>query len=194
MRTTFKITILLIILGCSTKDKPILENTKSPGIQVLDNKSKQNKVEILLLTNVITHHFSSSTSKDTFKIRLIGKTITESKFEFEIKTSHGLVIHFETYPSYYLVGYGLDPNANEIEQSEYIGGRISKFFDEENFRQPAISKDELFDEDYSNKEIWDDIKSDSTSVKFAYLIGEEGNGQIAYSKKLKKVVTIFSCC
>jgi hypothetical protein len=110
------------------------------------------------------------------------------------KTNQGLVLHHRSFPSNYLIGYGLDKNASETEREEYIKSRISKFFDEENFQQPAISKDEKFDEDYSIKEIWDDIKSDTTAVRFEYLIAEESHGIIAYSKQFKRVVTIFSCC
>jgi hypothetical protein len=132
--------------------------------------------------------------KDTFKIKITGQSITDGTFEFEIITNNGIVIHHETYPSYYLIGYGLENNATEADKAEFIKKRIVKFFEEENFHTPAISKDEKFDEDYSDKEFWEDIKSDSTAVSFGYLIGEESNGQIAYSKRLKKVITIFSCC
>lgn len=192
MRITFKILILLTILNCSNKDTTPFDNKTVEDIPA-ENKSNHYQ-DTLHLTNVTTHYFSSSIVKDTFKLTLTGQTITDGKLEFEIKTNYGLVIHYETYPSYYLIGYGLDDTATEIQKREYIKGRLLSFFNEENFRQPAISKDEIFDEDYSNKDVWDDIKSDTTSVKFEYLIGEESHEQIAYSKKLKKVVTTFSCC
>lgn len=192
-----KIQLLIIglsaILGCSTKDTGTSSDEERDQ-DTSDIHSNQDRTEILFLKNVIAHHFSSPTVKDTFKIKLTGQTITEGTVEFEIKTNYGLVIHYENYPSYYLIGYGLDSNASETEKADYIKNRILRFFDEENFQQPAILKNEIFEVDYSDREVWEDIKSDSTAVKFDYLIGEEGNGRIAYSKKLKKVVTIFSCC
>lgn len=195
MRTHFKILTLLIVLSCSTRDSKTFDNASFVGDQAPSSiLPGQQKVDVPLLTNVVTHHFSSPSFKDTFKIRLTGRSITEATVAFEIKTNHGLVIHYATYPSYYLIGYGLDNEASEIDKAAYIRSRFLKLFDEENFRQPAIFEDEEFDADYSDAEIWEDIKSDTTAVKFEYLIGEESYNQIAYSKKLKKVVTIFSCC
>ena len=194
MRTSFKILTLLTVLSCSTKDTKTVDQKPLQDTQTLVNKTNLDKQEKLLLANVMTHYFSSPTIKDTFKIVLSGHTIIDSNFEFEIKTNYGLVIHNEIYPSSYLIGYGLDPNASETEQAEYIKNRVLTFFEEENFRQPAIEKDELFDADYSDLEVWNDIKADSTAVKFISLVGEEGIGHIAYSKKLKRVVMIFSCC
>lgn len=191
MRTSLRILALLTILSCSVKDKTV--DTKiTQGLQA-DSTPKDAK-DTILLQNVVAHYFSSPIAKDTFRITLTGQTINNGTVEFDIQTYQGLVIHYRTFPSYDLIGYGLDNNASEPEKEEYIKSRISNFFEEENFRQPAISKNDKFEEDYSNKEIWDDIGSDTTAVTFEYLIGEESFGRIAYSKKLDKVVTIFSCC
>jgi len=189
-----KIQLLLIVglftcLGCSTH-----ESRTSDRDQESVRVTRMNQVEALLLSNVVTRNFSSPTVKDTFKIKLTGKTITEGKVEFEIKTNDGLVIHYSTFPASYLIGYALDENASEHEQAEYIKTRIAQFFDTENFQQPAISAGETFDADYSEKPVWDDIKSDTTAVAFGYLVGEEAYVRIAYSKKLRRVVTIFGCC
>jgi hypothetical protein len=192
MRTNFKILTLLAFLSCSTKETKTVGDTTSQANQT-DNEIKL-KEDTLLLANVVTHYFSSPIIKDTFRIKLTGQTVDKGTVEFEIKTSSGLIIHYEKYPSYYLIGYGLESYASEEEKTQYIRDRVLTFFSEENFRQPAIAKDVQFDGDYSDKEIWDDIKSDSTAVKFEYLIAEESQAQIVYSKRLKKVVTIFSCC
>jgi hypothetical protein len=80
------------------------------------------------------------------------------------------------------------------DTEKYMRNRVKEFFDEKNFNYPAIKQDEVFDEDYSDMEIWNDIKSDRTAIGFYYLIGEEDGRTIAYSKKTKKVVMYFNCC
>ena len=93
-----------------------------------------------------------------------------------------------------LLDYGIKDDPTSSETEDYIKNRIDNFFNEDNFHQPAISKNDSYEEDYSKKDIWDDISSDETSVGFYYLIGEENGRHVAYSKKLKKVVVYFNCC
>jgi hypothetical protein len=104
------------------------------------------------------------------------------------------VILDEVFPSTSFLNYGLNDSPTEKEKQEYIKSRIDKFLNEDNFRQPAIMTESAFDEDYSVKEIWDDIISDQTSIGFYYLIGEEDGRHIAYSKKSKTVVLYYNCC
>lgn len=113
---------------------------------------------------------------------------------FQIVDENGIEILTEKYPANYLIGYGLDPGATIEEQENYIKKRVDEFFKGENFISPAIELESKFDEDESDYQIWNDIKSDSTAVGFLYLIGEESIKSIAYSKKMKKVVVYFSCC
>ena len=80
------------------------------------------------------------------------------------------------------------------KERKYIKDKLDKFFNEDNFHQPAIAANDSFDEDYTKKEIWDDIISDRTAIGFYYLIGEEDGRHIAYSKKLGKVVLYYNCC
>ena len=63
-----------------------------------------------------------------------------------------------------------------------------------NFINPAIAADDKFEADYSDKEIWDDIKSDPTAIGFYYMLGEEDGRRIAFSKKTGKVLMYFNCC
>jgi hypothetical protein len=71
---------------------------------------------------------------------------------------------------------------------------LREFFGEKNFLAPAIKENENFDSDYSDKNIWFDIREDRTATGFSYSIGEEDSRKIAFSKKLKKVVLYFNCC
>jgi hypothetical protein len=140
------------------------------------------------------HNFSSIVDKDTFKITVYGKSLNDGKFRFQIVASSGKPILDETYETTRLLDYSLKANATDIEIEDHIKARIDKFFNEDNFNQPAISRDATFDEDYSEREIWDDLVADQTAVGFYYLIGEEDIRRIAFSKKLGKVVMYYNCC
>lgn len=100
----------------------------------------------------------------------------------------------ETFPASMFLDYGLKGNASDNDKEEHIKRRIDKFFNTDNFHQPAIEKNDTYDEDYTFREIWDDIISDQTSIGFDYLIGEEGHRFIVYSKNQKKIVTYYNCC
>jgi hypothetical protein len=139
--------------------------------------------------------FSDNKEKDEFLIYVIGETIYEGTAIFQITNQKGVVIHKENFPAHFLIGYGFTGDRNSVrEMEEYIVERLNDFFDEQNFIYPAIRSEENFDEDYSNKEIWEDIQSDPTAIGFYYLIGEEDGRRIAYSKKNGKVVMYHNCC
>ena len=149
-----------------------------------------------LLESKITHEFSSSVSKDTFKIKAVGSNLLKANIIFTISSSSGTEIYSASFLAIDLINEGLPKGigASRKDQEKYILKRIREFFDEKNFCQPAIKDNEEFDVDYSNKYIWMDIKADKAAIGFYYLIGEEDNRKIAYSKKSKKVVLYFNCC
>ena len=144
----------------------------------------------------IAHEFSSSLSKDTFRIKVVGVNLLKANIIFTIRSSSGTEIYSATFQAIDLINEGLPKGigAPKKDQEKYILKRIREFFDEKNFCQPAIKDNEEFDEDYSSKDIWMDIKSDKTAIGFKYLMGEEDNRKIAYSKKSRKVVLYFNCC
>ena len=114
---------------------------------------------------------------------------------FKIIDFEGAEILNETYPSNVLIsGYIFDEKSTSKKLEEYIKKRVSEFFKEDNFSNPALSVDSKFDSDYSDKKNWTDIKSDSSAVGFYYLIGLENGCRISYSKKQKQVLKYFCCC
>jgi len=149
----------------------------------------------ILLKNIVYKVFSNPNKKDKFTISIIGESILEGEMVFKIITFDGTEILNETYPSNVLINrYIFDEKSTNKELEEYIKKRVSEFFKEGNFSIPALSIDSDFDSDYSDKKIWDDIKSDSTSIGFYYLIGLENGCKISYSKKQRKVLNYFCCC
>ena len=178
---------LLLGLSCSTKT-----DTQTKDINVGQTEVKI--IDTVLYKSETLHYFSSTTDKDSFAIIVTGPSIKDGQFRFQITTKDRQLILDESYETTMLLDHGLKGNPTDNEIEEYIKARIDKFFDESNFHQPAISKTDIFDEDYGKKEIWDDIRGDQTSVGFYYLIGEEDGRQIAFSKKLGKVVLYYNCC
>jgi hypothetical protein len=149
----------------------------------------------ILLKNIVYKVFSNPNKKDKFTISIIGESILEGEMVFKIITFDGTEILNETYPSNVLINrYIFDEKSTNKELEEYIKKRVSEFFKEGNFSIPALSIDSDFDSDYSDKKIWDDIKSDSTSIGFYYLIGLENGCKISYSKKQRKDLNYFCCC
>jgi hypothetical protein len=147
----------------------------------------------ILYRNNFVHEFSDNVKKDSFNIYIKGKTLLGGHVKFEIKNTAGQILLNESFKAIFLLGDGVNPDLSDKEKEDFIKKRINEFFNEIRFFQPAIT-DQDFNEDFSDKEIWSDIKSDKTAIGFYYLIGEEDGRQIAYSKKLGKIVMYFNCC
>ena len=152
-------------------------------------------IDSILIEQRAVHDFSKVGKKDEFYICIRGKSIEAGKVIFTIVSHDKTTILREEFPSYLLINYGFEGDFESVKDNEkYMRNRIKEFFDEKNFKYPAIKQDGVLDEDYSDKEIWNDIQSDRTAIGFFYLIGEEDGRTIAYSKKTKKVVLYFNCC
>lgn len=135
--------------------------------------------------------FSNSKEQDTFRLLVKGNDILTAQVSFTIISSNGDTIHSETFPTNSLLGYSYDET--KMTKKEYISQRLNTFFDSSNFTHNPIGA-ENFDEDYSDKEILADLRSQEFVVGFHYTIGEEASSNIAYSKSKNKTVIYFSCC
>lgn len=191
--------ILAIVLTSCFKNSKVAENQKSLGqdnTEIVDQNLSNGKLkDSVLIENKVMHAFSQIDNKDEFYICIKGKSILDGKMIFRITKSDGTELLNEEFPSYLLMGYGFEGDLNsKNDKEDHIKSRIKDFFNESNFIYPAIKSDETFDQDYSDKEIWDEIKSDKTIIGFSYLIGEEDGRKIAFSKKKGKVIMYFNCC
>ncbi len=149
----------------------------------------------VLVESRVEHEFSKMGKKDEFYICIRGSSIADGSVFFTIVRYDKTTILTEEFPSYLLMNYGFIGDINSVQEREkYICSRIERFFEEKNFLFPAISNEEYYNEDYSDKEIWDEIQADKTAIGFSYLIGEGDGRRIAFSKKKRKVVLYFNCC
>ena len=178
---------LLTIVCCSTRHDNQTVDKKAEK-QITEDK------ESILYNKEVLHNFSSTVDKDNFKIYVTGQSIKDGQIKFQIIKKDGNIILDETFPTYQFLDYGLKDNSTDKEKEEYIKDKIDKLFNEDNFHQPAIAANDTFDEDYTKKEIWDDMIFDQTTIGFYYKIGEEDMRFIAYSKRQMKIVIYYNCC
>ena len=199
MKILYWILLIVFLSSCIRKS-----NVKeSPSVTIGQQKTENRKTEYiengkknsLIIENRIAHEFSTLEKKDIFSIYIKGKSLSEGKVIFTITSSNGVEIHKEEFPSYLLMDYGYIGNPNSIKEREgYMKKRIIEFFNEKYFTFPAIKTTENYDKDYSDKEIWDEIKSNKSAIGFYYSIGEEDGRKIAFSKKKRKAILYFNCC
>ena len=199
MKKLYWIIFIVFLVSCNMNSN-VKESQSASIVQPLNEKRKtETDVNVikdsLIIENSITHEFSQPEKKDVFSICIKGKSLSEGKVIFTITSSNGVAIHKEEFPSYLLMDYGYIGNPNSIKEREgYMKKRIIAFFNEKYFTFPAIKTTENYDKDYSDKEIWDEIKSNKSAVGFFYSIGEEDGRKIAFSKKKGKAVLYFNCC
>lgn len=183
--------ISLTVSSCDWSIRTKSLNTKPESeSESINNQNQSSNI----CNNIVTHMFSNIEYPDTFKIWIQGNNLLKSNVHFEIINYCGEMIYSIEFKSNLLLNYGIDSDTTDAAKETFIKQRILTFFNEENFMSPAIKDGEPFDQDYSDKAIWDDINSQKNSIGFYYLIGEEDGRSIAYSKKLKKVVMYFNCC
>ena len=165
------------------------------SLLVLLTASLKQPIQKPLYENLIQRPFSDPKHEDELSISIIGQSIVDGTAIFSIKTHNGRMIHHEEFPARDLIGYGLiGEEATVAKMEQYIKKRVDDFFIEDHFSNPAIAADEEMDEDYSDPEVWNDIKSDQSAIGFYYHVGEEAGCQIAYSKKQRKTRIYFCCC
>jgi hypothetical protein len=195
---SLQVSLLFMILSCINRKNELdqtihIKDANELKIENLTEKIKNDSS--ILLINSIEREFSNPKTADKFTVSIIGKNLLEGEMIFKITNSDGRVLLNEKYPSSYLINqYALDENSTDKEKENDIRKRVTEFFTDDKFLTPAINDNELFDSDYSDKTIWSDVKSDSTSIGFYYLIGLETGCKIAFSKKNNKIVKYFCCC
>jgi hypothetical protein len=161
-------------------------------IIILSHSGNSNQCELIESTK--THNFSDECYADTFKISLTGSSILNSTATLEIISCSGDLLFEESFPSSNLIGYRADYADDDSIKVRIIKARVESFFDQGSFLIPAINEGDIFDSDYSQKDIWGDIKTTKSSVGFYYESGEGKQTKISFSKRLKKVVKYFVCC
>ncbi len=163
---------------------------------IIFNTSFSQKGNPVLILNSAKHFFSDDKIPDSFSIKLVGSTLLKATVYFSIFDHQQKMIYRDSFPSIYLLDYSIENHDPLTKKENYIKKRMKEFFSKENFQQPAIGKNEPFDNDYTEikKSIWDEIQADPKRNGFYYYTDGENGKKLTFSKKLKKVVIYQACC
>lgn len=82
----------------------------------------------------------------------------------------------------------------DATRTAYIKKRLQHFFNEENFRKPAIKATQRYEEQNTSRELFDELKGNLSAWSFFYLLGKEDGRYIAWSEKFKRVMMFYNCC
>jgi len=200
----FIILMAIVGLSCSHQQSPTQKRDSvvvKQQLQVTYHSSKEDTTPIIIdttkkLIGYSTEHiFSDTTQKDIFSITLYGQDVVKGMIIFKILDFQQRQIFREQFPAKDLLGDQEDM-LNIKQQKDTINMEMSRFLNEKHFAKPAIDasqKLELsFEEpDDTDKRNWREIKADQSAIGFLYSHGYEGTYGISYSKKQKKVVSIF---
>lgn len=194
MQKSLYIFILVsIFLSCTLNEPTKLDVLKEKDVNQKVRKQENNPANKVILEKIFKHEFSTIGKLDEFKISLTGKSIIEGRILFTIKNNEGIIIYKEQFESTDLLSEFLDESSSKVKEKE-IKRRLYNFFDQVNFKCPAIKKDEQFSDEFTNKPIFIEIKSDPSAIGFRIITGSENGTSIVYSKILKKVVAYYNCC
>ena len=156
MRTKHWI-LIVFFLTASIKSSTGIELQSTSTGQTLSVKNELQSATIIdsiLIEQRAVHDFSKVDKNDEFYICIRGKSIAEGKVIFTIISHDKTTILREEFPSYLLMNYGFEGDLESVKDREkYMKNRIREFFEEKNFKYPAIKQDEVFNKDYSEKQI-----------------------------------------
>lgn len=150
--------------------------------------------QLILASSTVRHVFSDPVTKDVFRLTLTGRSLMKSQAIFEITNSRGASIYYKKFEGALLLDMVENEDISLIQKEDYIRKRVRNFFDEKNFLKPAIKVKDKTDSDYSNMEIWNEIRDNRNAIGFSYLLSYENHRKIAWSNKLKKTVIYWNCC
>ena len=175
--------ISFIVFSAFNPTNPIANPTGNNGLLIDSSKT--------ILYTSFTHTFSNPEKKDRFQISVFGKTIIGGQVIFIILNFKNEKIFTETFPATDLLGDEEDVLVTKKQKEDKIKERINSFFAVNKFFTPAIRKNEKFDANNYDRDLWNEFKSDPSVVGFGYQYGYEGYYKIAYSKIKKSVVKYF---
>ncbi len=151
----------------------------------------------VFLSNQRVVNFSSPTSCDTFQVVVVGSDTLKALVTFTISSSSGKLLFRRRFRSDELLGFSpiAKPGRTVSAYAErsIVTQRVRDFFADTEFLRPAVQPtSESFRSPALPEAVWRELRSDSTSVGFHFLLGEENNQCIAFSNKLKKVVVYLT--
>jgi len=139
--------------------------------------------------------FSDSLRADTFKIEIEGSKPAEMQLAFTINSFEGKQIYStKIQASDLFKNYDATINlSKKNNQIKFLKEEMIRFFDEENFMEPAITEQENPDQYVPDKKFYDELKQSQLNG-FAYRLGKDRKIYIAWSGSQNKVIPYYICC
>jgi hypothetical protein len=142
------------------------------------------------------HLFSSPSTPDLFQLTLRGPNLLSGEATFTITDASDQVIFREVLAApdleASLVNEMKSATASQAEREAFVRRRMDEFFDEENFRHPALGSQQTYQPGSLDRATWDDRHRRPDAVSFQYLVGKEERRHLAWSPLKKQVVRLGS--
>ena len=168
-----------------------------PFLLALGCNSQDGKgtAQISGIKSQVIKHFSDSLLADTFTVQVIGSSLDSQKLDFRIKNSKGQEIYHVDIPSASLLkNYDATIDLKKAKnQAVFLQSEIDRFFDEENFLEPAITESETPDKNVPDLAFYEELKNSGLNG-FFYRLGKEEKIYIGWSTKENKVKSYYNCC
>lgn len=171
-----------------------IENKKPHSETTIENEEPDK----LLLSNKKYVSFNIPKQDSVlFKLEHWGQSISTGYTIFTISNNKEKELYLDTLKPHDFYNNIFETDffdLDSIEQNEFVIGGINRFFNEKQFRRPAIPKDyeySDFSESYTEFLIWNALKADTNSVSFYYQLGDRGTNGIAYSKIMEKIIVFY---
>jgi hypothetical protein len=166
--------LLTILSACTSTDREVKGNTED---------------------HIVLKPFSDSVQLDTFKVSLAGDVLKDMIIKFSITSFNGQLIYNKDFKAAdfidnYKSSVDLKKKRNQMD---FILNEYKQFLDDENFIEPAVTKNENPDENTPDKTFYEELKQ-SMLNGFKYRTGKETSVYIAWSEKEKKVKPYYNCC
>lgn len=202
MRPVLLLPALSFLAACSTPDKTQATTNSSAAsdtvtrLEPLDTAqaSSASPQADTLKTVRRRHVFSAPASPDEFKLTLRGKDVLSGQITFTITDAAGQVIFREVLSPADLEAsmvYEMKtPTTTPAEREAYVRRRMDEFLADKNFRQPALTAKETYQEGGADRTVWTELQKRPDAVGFVYLVGKEDRRRIAYSPGTKQVVQL----
>ncbi|MES2829266.1 MAG: hypothetical protein V4687_13980 [Bacteroidota bacterium] len=144
---------------------------------------------------IIVKKFSDSLQADTFKVAIINNAKTDRQLAFSITNFKGSVIYqltlnSETLFNNYKSTLDLKKDNDKVS---FLNTELSRFLDEENFMEPAVTENESADNNVPDKILYEELKNNGLNG-FMYRVGPDQKVYIAWSATNGKVKTYYACC
>lgn len=156
----------------------------------IDQRSEISEIGTLQpwYSNRAVRNFSDEIDKDTLQVTINGETLITGQVYLKITNHKGNVIFWDSFPVTGLIEHEglIEPETDE----KRIKAQLDNFFDLDRF---VISSRLIYNRlnvPDSTKSAWEVIQADPKSVYFSYRSSQKGVSEIAYSKGLKKVLSL----